>query len=78
MAIKVVTEQKDDNLMETVEELKPVLQRIPSTASSDGRISRKISYEDGSMVDPIDMALNDLRLSVSEFCDICLQELHGL
>ena len=77
-AMKVEPEQTDDNITEAMEELKPIRQRIPSSASSDGRISRKISYEDGSMVDPIDMALNDLRLSVSEFCDICLQELHGL
>ena len=68
----------NDNKCETMEEQKPVRQRIPSSASSDGRISRKISYEDETMADPIEVALNDLRLSVSEFCDICLQELHGL
>ena len=77
-AIKVENEQSYDNITETMEELKPIRQRIPSSASSDGRISRKISYEDGSMVCPIDLALNDVRLRVSEFCDICLQELHGL
>ena len=61
-----------------IKELAPIRQRKPSSASSDGRISRKISYEDGSTGDPIDIALNELRLSVTEFCDICLQELHGL
>jgi len=59
-------------------ELAPVRQRIPSAASLDGRLSKKISYEDESTIDPINVALNDLRLSVSEFCDICLQELQGL
>ena len=68
-----------DNKTQPLEiESVPIRQRMPSAASSDGRLSRKISYDNGSTIDPINVALNDLRLSVSEFCDICLQELQGL
>ena len=47
--------------------------RMPS---SEGMVSRKTSNEE--IVDPIEHALTDLKICVSEFCDVCLQELHGL
>ena len=54
-------------------------QIMQSVENEDGTISRKISMEDDPIFfDPITDALDDLKLCVSEFCEVCLQELHAL
>ena len=65
--------------------IKPLLpiksgrQIMQSVEYEDGTISRKISMEDDpTFFDPITDALDELKLCVSEFCEVCLQELHAL
>ena len=54
-------------------------QIMQSVENEDGTISRKISMEDDPIFfDPITDALDELKLCVSEFCEVCLQELHAL
>ena len=54
-------------------------QIMQSVEYEDGTISRKISMEDDpTFFDPITDALDELKLCVSEFCEVCLQELHAL
>ena len=54
-------------------------QIMQSVENEDGTISRKISMDDDPIFfDPITDALDELKLCVSEFCEVCLQELHEL
>ena len=70
---------EQDTPIKQLPPIKSGRQVLQSVEYEDGTISRKISMEDDpSFFDPITDALDELKLCVSEFCEVCLQELHAL